>query len=178
MFKYQCSGRDLIIYYKDEIIFENKIPENELTTEFIDYYRKLNKINNELKLNLTHDEEYNINETDFKSIDILYSLIKNNYLIQTQINIPFNGSVENLQKILKNESKMFSTKMKYHVTLLGHEIDLGFGELNIKSVIIKNKEELLEIIKLKDKSEEIEVILKIQEKSSDEIIINFENFKK
>ena len=177
LFKYQCSGSDLIIYYKDEVIFENKIPSNDLTIEFIEYYRKLNKINNELKLNLIHNEGYNMNDTDFKSIDILYSLIKNNYLAKPEINLPFNGTVEDLQKILENELKTFSTKMKYHVTLLGHEIDLGFGEFNINSLLIENKKELLETIKLKDYNETVEVILKIREESSEDIIINFEDFK-
>lgn len=178
LFKYQCSGSDLILYYKDEPIFENKMPSNELTIDFIEYYRKLNKINNELKLNLIHNEGYNMNDSDFKSIDILYSLIKNNYLAKTQINLPFNGSVEDLEKILENELKTFSTKMKYYVTLLSHEIDLGFGEFNINSLVIENKKELLETVKLKDDKETIEVVLKIREKSSDEIIINFEDFKK
>lgn len=178
LFKYQCSGSDLILYYKDEPIFENKMPSNELTIDFIEYYRKLNKINNELKLNLIHNEGYNMNDSDFKSIDILYSLIKNNYLVKTQINLPFNGLVEDLEKILENELKTFSTKMKYYVTLLSHEIDLGFGEFNINSLVIENKKELLETVKLKDDKETIEVVLKIREKSSDEIIINFEDFKK
>ena len=154
------------------------MPSNELTIDFIEYYRKLNKINNELKLNLIHNEGYNMNDSDFKSIDILYSLIKNNYLVKTQINLPFNGLVEDLEKILENELKMFSTKMKYYVTLLSHEIDLGFGEFNINSLVIENKKELLETVKLKDDKETIEVVLKIREKSSDEIIINFEDFKK
>ena len=68
--------------------------------------------------------------------------------------------------------------MKYYVTLLSHEIDLGFGEFNINSLVIENKKELLETVKLKDDKETIEVVLKIREKSSDEIIINFEDFKK
>lgn len=87
-----------------------------------------------------------MNDSDFKSIDILYSLIKNNYLVKSQINLPFNGLVKDLQKIMKNELKTFSTKMKSHVTLLGREIDLGFGEFNINSLVIENKKELLETI--------------------------------
>ena len=118
-----------------------------------------------------------MNDSDFKSIDILYSLIKNNYLVKPQINLPIKGLVEDLQNILENELKTFSTKMKYYVTLLGREIDLGFGELNINSLVIENKKELLETIKLKDDKETIEVVLKIREKSSEDIIINFEDFK-
>lgn len=68
--------------------------------------------------------------------------------------------------------------MKYHVTLLGREIDLGFGEFNINSLVIENKKELLETIKFKDDKETVEVVLKIREESSEDIIINFEDFKK
>ena len=157
LFKYQCSGRDLKIYYKNEAIFETELPNNDLTNEFIEYYRKLNKINDELKLNMIHKNEYQITNSDFESIDTLYSLIKNNSITMNEIKFPFRGPVEDLKKILENESKEFSSKLNYNITLLGYKIDLGFGETKITSFNIKNKENLLKIIKSKEIMEKLKL---------------------
>ena len=89
------------------------------------------------------------------------------------ISKPIN-SVSELEEILDDEGKQILIKLNSYVELLGQEIDLGVGVANINSLLIENKEEILNLIESYDSNQEVKVSLKVKDNNSEEIIIKFD----
>lgn len=173
LFVHQHSSRDFKIYYDNKLFIEETFPENEITDDFIEKYRKLNRINDKLNLNLIHPKDYLITENDFANVDMIESRITNNSLTTPNILKSLN-SVSELEKILDGEGKQVLMKLNSHVKLLGQEIDLGVGEANINSLLIENKNDILNLIESYDSNQDLKLSLKIKDNNSEEIVIKFD----
>ena len=176
LFAHQYSSRDFKIYYDNKLFFEETFPENGITDDFIEKYRKLNRINDKLNLNLVHSDDYLITEEDFFNVDIIESRITNNKVTMPSILKPVN-SVNELNNILDEECKQVSIKLNAYVELLGQEIDLGVGEANINSLLIENKDDVLKSSESYNSNQEIKLSLKIKDNDSEYIIIKFDEIK-
>lgn len=173
LFSHQHASGDFKIYFDNKLFFEETFPENDITDDFIEKYRKLNRINDKLNLNLVHPEDYIITENDFNNVDMIESRITNNSVTTFSISKPIN-SVSELEEILDDEGKQILIKLNSYVELLGQEIDLGVGVANINSLLIENKEEILNLIESYDSNQEVKVSLKVKDNNSEEIIIKFD----
>ena len=173
LFVHQHSSRDFKIYYDNKLFIEETFPENEITDDFIEKYRKLNRINDKLNLNLIHPKDYLITENDFANVNMIESRITNNSLTTPNILKSLN-SVSELEKILDGEGKQVLMKLNSHVKLLGQEIDLGVGEANINSLLIENKNDILNLIESYDSNQDLKLSLKIKDNNSEEIVIKFD----
>ena len=151
-------------------------PENEIEDEFIEKYRKLNRINDKLNLNLVHPEDYLITEDDFTNAKIIESRIINNNVTVPGILKPVNSLTE-INSILDDEGKQVSIKLNSYVNVLGQKIDLGVGEANINSLLIENKEEALNLIESYHDGQEVKLSLKVKDNDSEEIIIKFDEIQ-
>ena len=176
LFAHQYSSGDFKIYYDNKLFFEGTFPENGITDEFIEEYRKLNMVNDKLNLKLVHPEDYLITEEDFVSAKIIESRIINNKVIVPSILKPVN-SVTELNSILDDEGKHALIKLNSYVNVLGQEIDLGVGEANINSLLIENKDDVLKSIESYNSNQEIKLSLKIKDNDSEFIIIKFDEIK-
>lgn len=176
LFANQHSSGDFKIYYDNKLFFEETFPENEITDEFIEKYRKLNRINDKLNLNLVHPEDYLITEDDFTNAKIIESRIINNNVTVPSILKPVN-SLNEINSILDDEGKQVSIKLNSYVNVLGQEIDLGVGEANINSLLIENKEEALNLIESYHDGQEVKLSLKVKDNDSEEIIIKFDEIQ-
>lgn len=174
LFTYQYSSGDFKIYRDDLLIFEEVFPDNGITSDFIVKYRKLNRINRKLNLNLTHDENYIITNDDFKWIDSIESRITNNIIKLLNLDIRRTCSVRDLQSVLEDENKKISIKLNVCINLLNQNIDLGMGNAIINSLCIENKEEIIKLIASQDINDEVDVELKITDNASEEILVKFE----
>ena len=177
LFAHQHSSGDFKIYYDNKLFFEETFPENKITNDFIEKYRKLNRINDKLNLNLIHPQDYPITEDDFANVDMIESRITNNMITTPNILKPIH-SVDELEKILDNEGKSVSMKLNSHIVLLDQEIDLGEGKININSLLIENKNEVMNLIEQYDSNSEFELKLKIKDNDSEEILIKFDEIQK
>lgn len=173
LFAHQHSSGDFKLYYDNNLFFEETFPEYDITDDFIENYRKLSRINDKLNLNLIHPEDYQITEYDFVNLDILESRITNNSVATPHILKPINSVLE-FEKILADEGKPVPIKLNSYVELLGQEINLGIGEANINSLLIENKEKILNLIASSNSNQEVKINLKIKDNNSEQILIKFD----
>lgn len=173
LFTNQHSLGDIKIYCDNLVIFEDKFPKNEITEKFIEKYRRLDRINDKLNLNLTHNEGYMINDEDFEFVEMINSKIETNCVETSILSKPVVCSISELKEFLSNENNNFSFKLNCCVTLLGKNIDLGRGNVDIDSLCIINKDELLTLIEAHDDNDEVETILTIGDNNHEKLTIKF-----
>lgn len=174
LFTNQHSSGDIKIYVDNFLLFEDKFPENVITDEFIVKYRKLNRVNDKLNLNLMHNEGYIINDDDFEVTAMIESRIKNKYVNASNLKRPVKCLISDLKEFLTEETMSISFKLNCLVSLLGKDIDLGEGTVDISSLCIDNKDELLKLIEEHDDNDEVDLIIIISDNDYEEITIKFD----
>ena len=121
-----------------------------------------------------HNKSYIINDDDFEVTALIESRIKNNYVNASNLKKPVKCLISDLKEFLTEETKSISFKLKCLVSLLGKDIDLGEGTVDISSLCIVNKDELLKLIEEHDDNDEVDLILIISDNDYDEITIKFD----
>ncbi|WP_400252365.1 hypothetical protein [Methanobrevibacter smithii] len=67
----------LILFGVNKFKLEGELPTMSFDDNILDFYKKVNHINEELKLNIVFDDDYLINNDDFISTNIICDFIKN-----------------------------------------------------------------------------------------------------
>ena len=172
-FKYECSEKNIEIIFNEKTIFSNHFPKTNIDYEFIMFLDKLNKINNELNLDLIYEEDYEITEKDRTNVEILCSYIKNKTIEAENIRAKFKITLSQLNDIIEHEHKDVDImNPHYNIKILNKTLDLGQFHTKINSLKIINKDELMNLINTheSDKLVNVEIVM-TDEKS--ELILDF-----
>ena len=155
---------------------EGKLPSASFDDNILDFYKKVNHINEELKLNIALDDDYVITNDDFISANIICDFIKNKKIKLDTLPLSMNTSIFGLNKLLTERNKQFTLKQnEYSVNLIGNEINLGSYKIEIKHYEIVNFDELNEIyINNRNSKDLISISVVLKEKDSEELYMDFD----
>jgi hypothetical protein len=155
---------------------EGKLPSASFDDDILDFYKKVNHINDELKLNIALDDDYVITNDDFISANIICDFIKNKKIKLDTLPLSMNTSIFGLNKLLIERNKQFTLKQnEYCVNLIGNEINLGSYKIELKHYEIVNFDELNEIyINNQNSKDLISINVVLKEKDSDELYMDFD----
>ena len=174
-FKKECSEKDFEIMFEGSTIFKNKFPKINVEDKFINFLEKVDKINDYFKLNIIHEENYEITSKDVENAKILCSYIQTKTIVANDIRAKFEISISELNRIIQQEQKDIKiVNPQYNVNLLNKNIELGPFEVKINSLKILNKEKLENIVKSHDTNETVNVEIIMSEEKSD-LLLNFNN---
>ena len=165
----------LIPFGVNKFKLEGELPTVFFDDNVLDFYKKVNHINEELKLNMVLDDDYLINNDDFISANIICDFIKNKKIKLDTLPLSMKTSIFGLKKLLIERNKQFTLKEnEYQVNLIGNEINLGSYKIEIKHYEIVNFDELNEIyVNNLNNDDLINITVILKEKDSDELYMDF-----
>ena len=136
----------LIPFGVDKFKLEGELPTMSFDDDILDFYKKVNHINEELKLNIVLNDDYCISNDDFISANIICDFIKNKKIKLNTLPLSMKTNIFGLNQLLTERNEKFTLKQnEYHVNLIGNEINLGSYKIEIKHYEIVNFDELNEI---------------------------------
>lgn len=165
----------LIPFGNESQKIEGKLPSVVFDDEELNFYEKVNRINDELKLDLILDEDYVITNEDFECADMICSFIKTKKIKINNIGLSMKTPINMLKEFIYEDKRQMLLKQDtYILKFLGNEINLGPCQVNIKRYEILNKDELEEIYnKNIDNKNLISVKSILKEFESDELYLDF-----
>ena len=165
----------LIPFGKTEFKIIGELPEAHFDNDELNFYKKVNYINEKLKLNLILDDDYVISNDDLKSANMICEFIKNKKISLKPLPLSMKTTISGLNYLLTQKNKQLTLKQnEYSVNLLGNEIKLGSYKIEIDHYEILNYDELNEIYnKNINNTELIEITAILKEKDSDELYMDF-----
>ena len=160
--------------YDGELLGDGKIPKLEIDQQLIDIYELIDEVNERDNLKMTHEHGYKFNGDDFRFIEYIKSLEKNEYIKRETVDATLHIKVSDLKELLsKEESKFNITFNQTPIKLLNNNIDLGKHVVSIEKAKILNKDEINEYISDNDLEDIIHVTLVIEDLENEEIILDF-----
>ncbi len=165
----------LIPFGVDKFKLEGELPTMSFDDDILDFYKKVNHINEELKLNIVLNDDYCISNDDFISANIICDFIKNKKIKLNTLPLSMKTNIFGLNQLLTERNEKFTLKQnEYHVNLIGNEINLGSYKIEIKHYEIVNFDELNEIyINNMENEDLINITVILKEKDSDELYMDF-----
>ena len=154
---------------------EGKLPVGVFDDTELNFYKKVNEINEELKLDLVLDDDYLITNEDFECADMICNFIRFKKIKINNIGLSMKTSVNMLKEFIYQDKRQLLLKQKeYILKFLGNDINLGQCQVEIKKYEILNKKELEEIYnKNVDNDDLVSVKAILKESDSDELYLDF-----
>ena len=140
-------------------MYKGKLPITNIDEDEIKFFSKVNKINEELHLNILIDDDYVINNRDIEIAERLCQFIQYKKIEIDHMNISVSSKPSDLNKFLDERKEILIEEKNYTVKLLNNEINLGSCRVFIKEHEIINFDE---IKKLYDENEGKEGIISTQ----------------
>ena len=146
----------------------------EIDQQLIDIYELIDEVNERDNLKMTHEHSYKFNGDDFRFIEYIKSLEKNEYIKRETVDATLHIKVSDLKELLsKEEAKFNITFNQTPIKLLNNNIDLGKHVVSIEKAKILNKDEINEYISAYDLEDIIHVTLVIEDLENEEIVLDF-----
>ena len=162
------------IKYRDEVLGFGKIPKFEIDQQLIDMYSLIDEVNERDNLHMIHEHDYEISGEDFRFIDYIKSLEKNEYIKNSTVDATLNIKVSDLKELLSQEGTKFNiTFNQTPIKLFNNNIDLGKHTVSIEKGNILNKKEIEETLSNYEMDDVITVTLVIEDLENEEIILDF-----
>lgn len=165
-----------LIPFSDETQkIEGKLPSAIFDDDELNFYKKVNKINDELNLDLILDDDYVITNDDFECADMICSFIKTKRIKIDNIALSMKTYINMLKEFIYEDKRQMLLKQDtYILKFLGNEINLGSCQVNIKQYEILNKSELEELYRENiDNNNLISVKPILKEFESNELYLDF-----
>ena len=165
----------LIPFSDENQKIEGTLPSVIFDDEELNFYKKANKINDKLNLDLILDDDYIITNEDFECADMICSFINTKKIKINNIALSMKTPINMLKEFIHEDKRQMLLKQdSYILKFLGNDINLGPCQVNIKQYEILNKEELEEIYnKNIGNTNLISVKSIIKEFESDELYLGF-----
>ena len=173
-FKKECGKQNILFKLPNDYEISCRIPKTHVDSKLLKFYNTINKLNEKLDLEMTHEENYEISEKDYLYTDYIETFLDKNYINVPSINVKINTSASELKEFINEDPLPIEVGYNHFpIKILNNNIDLGEYKVNILAAEIANKKEIEEIIKTKDLNETVEVNLTIKNHDSDYLYLDF-----
>ena len=168
------SEKNIELTYLDEELCHGTIPKNNIAPEIIDFYDTINKFNDDFKLDIMQEYDYEITNVDKKYVEFIKSLMNNKNINVPSINVKLNLTASKLDEIINADNLPIEVGYNYFpIKLLNNNIDLGEYKVNVDEAEIINKTELSKIVSSHEPQDVLNVTLIIKDKNEDELTLDF-----
>ena len=174
--KKNAFNNDFELKISDENIrlYKGKLPIGGIDEDELKFFTQVNKINEELHLNILIDEDYVIRNKDFEIADSLCEFIKNKKIEIENINISISSKASDLSKFLNEGKEVLVEEKNYKVKLLNNEINLGACKVFIKEHKLINFNEIKKLYdENKDNEDIISTEIMLKDLNSEKLYIDF-----
>lgn len=175
MIKKECDGNNFEIKLSedDKYLFKGNFSNNQVNENYLKFYKKVDKINDYLNLNICLKEDYVVINKDAEIANAICEFIKYKKIKLETFKISLEIFINQLEKILMNNQQFLLKQDNYVVTLLDNEVNLGSYQIYIDEYEILNKDELIDILnsnKYNENPINISIILK---STKDDLYLDF-----
>ena len=166
-FELKISGENTKLY-------KGRLPITNINEDELKFFSQVNKINEELHLNILIDEDYVIRNNDFEIANRLCEFIKYKKIEIENINISVTMKSSELDQFLNERKEILVKERNYRVKLLDNEINLGECKVFIKEHKLINFDEIKKLYEEnKDNDDIISTEIKLKDFSSEKLYIDF-----